>query len=307
MAKIIHRTGLYLSEGAFSAVRLNLQSGSVDYAAVKNAGESGILSKGVISETIKELLSGAGKKKASSYFISIPSDMAVISSVDLAKGETMTEEMVKWEMEQQIMGTISDYYMDFQKMQDDTSGRMSKYIAAAVRKTVAETIIHEASSAGIEISLLDIDLFSVQRIAENLKGSPAEFAVALSGLKKTGVAVFKNGSFAGYDIITHPEGILEEGLTGEDALNYFGGLGKRIEKSVFSLSSDTKPGKIFLAGPVYMEPSVADNIIAGLTTEAAVTDPFDNLVPETGNDDEVRSLKGMLAPAAGLLLREGEK
>jgi len=120
-----------------------------------------------IVETVKNLISSLGVKTKNAA-CSISGHSVIVKQISLqAMSDDELEEQIHWEAEQYIPFDINDVNIDFQRLASDSidPSRMNVLLVAS-KKDIVNDYVGVFSEAGLQLSVLDVDMFAVQNAFE---------------------------------------------------------------------------------------------------------------------------------------------
>ena len=120
-----------------------------------------------IVETVKSLISSLGVKTRN-VACSISGHSVIVKQIALqAMSDDELDEQIHWEAEQYIPFDINDVNIDFQRLSSDSidPSRMNVLLVAS-KKDIVNDYVGVFSEAGLQLSVLDVDMFAVQNAFE---------------------------------------------------------------------------------------------------------------------------------------------
>jgi len=132
-------------------------------------------------ETLTELLNKIGQH-GESVNVVLNYSMVMMKKVPLAMGleKELVEEQLQWEAEQMLVSDPNLYSLVHDRLPFSTPNGNPMYLQVLVRKKVVETIKRLVSEAGLNVSDLDVDCFSMIRtLSSNNTLDPQDLVVVL--------------------------------------------------------------------------------------------------------------------------------
>ncbi len=129
--------------------------------------DNSLMDTSSIAETIKNLVSSLGIK-VKDVACSISGNSVIIRKIVLpAMPQEELEDQISWEAEQYIPFDINDVNMDFQILSPDSNdpSKMNVLLVAS-KKDIINDYVSVFSEAGLHLSVVDVDSFSVQNAFE---------------------------------------------------------------------------------------------------------------------------------------------
>jgi len=155
MVVIDHGSGEpVLSKVAFASV--------VDDAIV----EGEVVDTGIVTDTIKGLMSTAGVK-AKQVATAVGGRDVIIKKVTMDRmKEAEAREMIRWEAEQHVPFDMDSVELDFQILDPEGDGLQMTVLLVAAKRELIETKMSLLSEVGLEPSIIDVDAFALHNAFE---------------------------------------------------------------------------------------------------------------------------------------------
>jgi type IV pilus assembly protein PilM len=151
-----------------------------------------------IVESIRSLIEGL-KIKTNQVAVSISGHSVYIKTINVpSMSEVQLEESIKWEAEQQIPFDIDDVNLDFQILEEQVSPDQMPVLLVAAKKDMINDYTAVIEEAGLQPTIVDVDVFAIEN-AYNLNfETPEEDVVALVniGASVMNINILKGGTSA---------------------------------------------------------------------------------------------------------------
>jgi type IV pilus assembly protein PilM len=151
-----------------------------------------------IVESIRSLVEGL-RIKTKKVAVSISGHSVYIKTINVpTMSEVQLEESIKWEAEQQIPFDIEDVNLDFQILDEQVSPDQMPVLVVAAKKDMINDYTAVIEEAGLQPTIVDVDVFAIEN-AYNLNfESPEEEVVALVniGASVMNINILKRGTSA---------------------------------------------------------------------------------------------------------------
>lgn len=251
-----------------------------------------------LSDDIKELKTNF-KFSSPDIVCSIPSECAIIKRLPVEIDEENPDEVLEWELSQQVIGSIDEYVFDFQEigLRNDNA---KDYLTVAYRKDIIDGIVAKFKGVKLNPYIVDLDIFALVNVFEaNYRDRIANPALIIHGENdKTKLVLTANGNFIDHECFDYANGSLEvrsyiERLRNETD-RFLGLNSSAIENSSVNL---------FLTGALFGQPGYSDGVIATFGN-GELLNPFRKIGCRVGVDEEkMQSYMTQLAVAVGLAYR----
>lgn len=188
--------------------------------------DNSLMDSASIAATIKNLVSSLGVK-SKDVACSISGNSVIIRKIVLpAMPQEELEDQITWEAEQYIPFDINDVNMDFQILSPDSHdpSKMNVLLVAS-KKDIINDYVAVFNEAGLHLSVVDVDSFSVQNVFEINHDVSADAIVSLINIGasvmninvvKDGITLFTRDVQMGGNLYT--EEIQKQlGISGHDA------------------------------------------------------------------------------------------
>ncbi len=151
-----------------------------------------------IVESIRSLIEGL-RIKTKQVGVSISGHSVYIKTINVpTMSEVQLEESIKWEAEQQIPFDIEDVNLDFQILDEQVSPDQMPVLLVAAKKDMINDYTAVIEEAGLQPTIVDVDVFAIEN-AYNLNfESPEDEVVALVniGASVMNINILKGGTSA---------------------------------------------------------------------------------------------------------------
>jgi len=151
-----------------------------------------------IVESIRSLIEGL-RIKTKNVAVSISGHSVYIKTINVPNmSEEQLEESIRWEAEQQIPFDIEDVNLDFQILNEQVSPDQMAVLLVAAKKDMINDYTAVIEEAGLQPTIVDVDVFAIEN-AYNLNfESPEDEVVALVniGASVMNINILKGGTSA---------------------------------------------------------------------------------------------------------------
>ncbi|MDO5576236.1 MAG: pilus assembly protein PilM [Fibrobacter sp.] len=249
--------------------------------------------------SVEELKNLKGKFKFQSpdLVFSVPSEYAIVKRIKADNDEDSLDELVRWELKQNLNDSIDDYLLDYQELSSDESHK--EYLAVAYRKDTVEPIFSVLKSVKLKPVVLDLDIFALINVFEaNYEEYLSVPSVIVYGeMEKTKLILCKDGEFIDFQCFEYNYGVLEPDT-----------YSQMVKKEVFRILSingyDFSATKLFLSGSVFSQTEYTESISRQMDGNGELLDPFKKIACRVGIDEErLRAYLPQLSVSVGLALR----
>jgi Tfp pilus assembly PilM family ATPase len=261
----------------------------------------GALSPWNIWEEEMRDMKGQLKQYASSVICSLPADFAIIKVCALDPDEDATREVIEWELGQQIIGSIDEYFFDFDEKATAVAADVKRVLVAAYRKEYVQRLAGMVRKIGIDPRIIDLDIFGLVNAFEanypEKTGSPA--LVVHCENQMTKLVLTGNGAFIDYHCFEHTGGLV-------DAAAYGSTLASEIDRFLFTspLAGARAEGGTYLTGSFLKQEDNRATVLQEVKN-AELLNPFKGIQCQLEGIDEKQLIEHstQLAVAVGLSLR----
>jgi hypothetical protein len=231
---------------------------------------------------------------------SMPAEHAIIKKISIDKDEEMVADVIRWEISQQVLGSMDGYSFDYQPLQRDTHDGYSDYLAVAYRQDVIGKYQDIMRAARLNPVIVDLDIFALVNIFElshsDYMAKPA--IIVLGDLDKIILVLTQNGTYVDLEIIDHQ-------YAPRDSAGCLDAIQKGIPALLSSNPAVTAAPPVFLAGQLFVETEIAAGVLGGIEG-AAMLDPFATIVCRAAmSEEDMKRFAPQLAVATGLAARGG--
>ncbi|MCK4846243.1 MAG: type IV pilus assembly protein PilM [Deltaproteobacteria bacterium] len=173
-----------------------LQKMGIAYLPPEAIVDGSIIDSMTVTNTLTELLK-EHKVSATDTISALTGHSVIIKKVPLpAMTEEELGESIQWEAEQYIPFPMSDVYIDFQILGEDTEGTgQMDVMLVAVKKDVIQDYVNVLKEAGLNPVVVDVDSFALENMMEISYSLAPEENVAMIniGASITSISVIANG------------------------------------------------------------------------------------------------------------------
>jgi type IV pilus assembly protein PilM len=151
-----------------------------------------------IVESIRSLIEGL-RIKTKKVAVSISGHSVYIKTINVpTMSEVQLEESIKWEAEQQIPFDIEDVNLDFQILDEQVSPDQMPVLLVAAKKDMINDYTAVIEEAGLQPTIVDVDVFAIENAFNLNFESPEEEVIALVniGASVMNINILKRGTSA---------------------------------------------------------------------------------------------------------------
>jgi len=149
-----------------------------------------------IVESIRSLIEGL-RIRTKRVAVSISGHSVYIKTITVpTMSETQLEESIRWEAEQQIPFDIEDVNLDFQILGEQISPEQMPVLLVAAKKDMINDYTAVIEEAGLEPTIVDVDVFAIENAYNLSFESPEDEVVALVniGASVMNINILKGGT-----------------------------------------------------------------------------------------------------------------
>lgn len=165
--------GLDIGSGLIKMVVIDHDSGEpvltkVAFASVVDDAivEGEVVDTGIVTDTIKGLMSTAGVK-TKKVATAVGGRDVIIKKVTMDRmKETEAREMIRWEAEQHVPFDMDSVELDFQILDPEGDGLQMTVLLVAAKRELVETKMSLLAEVGLEPSIIDVDAFALHNAFE---------------------------------------------------------------------------------------------------------------------------------------------
>ncbi len=248
-------------------------------------------------------LSGEVSLAGENVVCSLPAEWAMVKNISVDRDENNIDETIRWEMEQQILGSMEEYALDYQKMKERYDSPFDHYLVVAYRKDSVRRLAEVVRSSKMNPIVVDLDIFGLINLFEqNYHEQVTAPSVVVYGENdQTTLVLTRDAEFLDYEVVREtfdsgsPERCLGAVNKGVQALS-------TAHQDVFQNGGPS----FYLAGTNFSFPEVSDYVVQN-RTNTDVLYPFKNISFQVGNVEEtdLKRYAPRLAVAVGLAVRGG--
>jgi Tfp pilus assembly PilM family ATPase len=233
---------------------------------------------------------------------SLPSEQAIIKHIQLDSEEARVDELIEWELAQQIIGSIDEYSIDFQECSSE-EGNLKNYLTVAFRNVLVERFMTLLKGMKLHPQVIDLDAFAIINTFEaNYRERIYTPAVIVHGeSEKTKIILTRNGDFVDMDCFSYAyENLNAESYSMQlqSEINRLLALNQRI---------DVQPRvSLYFTGSLFSQVEFRDAIFEKMGNGELLY-PFRKVDCRIAIDsDQLMTYAPQLAVAVGLALRGNE-
>ncbi len=165
--------GLDIGSGLIKMVVIDHSSGEpvltkVAFASVVDDAivEGEVVDTGIVTDTIKGLMSTAGVK-TKKVATAVGGRDVIIKKVTMDRmKETEAREMIRWEAEQHVPFDMDSVELDFQILDPEGDGLQMTVLLVAAKRELVQTKMSLLAEVGLEPSIIDVDAFALHNAFE---------------------------------------------------------------------------------------------------------------------------------------------
>ncbi|MEE8268241.1 MAG: type IV pilus assembly protein PilM [Gemmatimonadales bacterium] len=165
--------GLDIGSGLIKMVVIDHSSGEpvltkVAFASVVDDAivEGEVVDTGIVTDTIKGLMSTAGVK-TKKVATAVGGRDVIIKKVTMDRmKEAEAREMIRWEAEQHVPFDMDSVELDFQILDPEGDGLQMTVLLVAAKRELVETKMSLLADVGLEPSIIDVDAFALHNAFE---------------------------------------------------------------------------------------------------------------------------------------------
>jgi len=123
--------------------------------------EGEVVDTGIVTDTIKGLMSSAGIK-TKKVATAVGGRDVIIKKVTMDRmKETEAREMIRWEAEQHVPFDMDSVELDFQILDPEGDGLQMTVLLVAAKRELVQTKMTLLAEVGLEPSIIDVDAFAL--------------------------------------------------------------------------------------------------------------------------------------------------
>jgi len=228
----------------------------------------------------------------------LPGDFAIVKKMPVDPEEKQVHAALSWELGQHIIGSIDDYFMDFEPYGQSAEG-LQEFLVVAYRKEQVAQLTSLIKRQKLVPGVIDLDLFAFINVFEaNYPEYTEQPAILLHAeTDKAKLIVTHHGKYVDHEILEYEEDI--------DPLTFAERL-KTERQRLCSLVALTDAGDtipVFAAGSIFVREGFLDHA-ASAAGNVALLHPFRKIDCRVGVDqDQLSAYLAQLSIAVGLTLR----
>lgn len=332
--------GLDIGTSAVKVVELRPRGSSYELVGFGLAHiASGAVQGGEIKqpEAVQQAIRQAllqGNVQATDAVIGVSGGSVIAKRVNLPKmSESELGESIRWEAEQHIPFDIDDVNIDFQVLRQD--GPQLEVMLVAVKKGKVQSYVDVVAACGLNVVVVDVDVFALETQHEHNEADPANEVVALvnighettnTNILQGGVNVYARDIFVGgrqyastiaqrFDLSPSEAEALVRGEQGavswaevEPVLDLVSQeIGQEIQRTLdyFGTTAEhERIQRIFLSGGCALIPGLQEFLAGQWGIEVIRANPFKRVEVGAGVDEAtLEKLAPLASVATGLAMR----
>jgi len=334
--------GLDIGSSSIKAVELKRAKGeiAVQHIGIEPLAsdivvDSMIVDSGTVSAAIAKLFSErkiGGKQVATS----VSGHSVIVKKIPMQQmNDAELAEQIKVEAVQHIPFDISDVNIDYQVLTPDPNAAQMDVLLVAVKKDKILNYTNVLSLAGKTPAIVDIDAFALQNCYEYNYTPPENSTVALLniGASVMNINIVKGSTPLFTRDVSVGGNQYTDSLQKELDLSFDDAESLKLGRKVGTVSEDAKLPilqqvteiivleiqktfdffrattvgehieRIYLAGGSSKIPGLVETLRQEFSLPVEVLNPFQRILPPTGEDHDLQNAAGQLAVAVGLALR----
>lgn len=303
--------GIEMGKASLKLVEFLPESNEVVTLAIKPVEASRLADESYLIEKVRECIAGNMKATPSEVVTSIPSEHAVLHRVDIPNEEDNVLDAIQWELEQYLADSPDNFYTDYQSLGSNAEETTRGFLVAAFRKKEVERVQRVMAGAGLNLTVLDVDIFASQNIFEinypdQLTSSTLIVKADMQGIKCIWT---QKGEFLGFRNLSAPE--FFHVADGEDRNQAISQLTDSIKAFLLSEGVPSfvrEPvTNLVLCGDLSRDEEFSTMLEADLPMGLVRLNPIKELNYQPRKEEEamVMQIAPQFATAAGLAIRRG--
>jgi Tfp pilus assembly PilM family ATPase len=228
----------------------------------------------------------------------LPGDYAIVKKMPVDPEEKQVHAALTWELGQHIIGSIDDYFMDFEPCGQSADG-LQEFLVVAYRKEQVAQLTSLLKRQKLAPGVIDLDLFAFINVFEANYPEYAEQPAILlhAETDRAKLIVTHHGKYVDHELIEYDAGI--------DPPTFAERL-KAERQRLCSLANLTDEGDtvpVFAAGGLFVREGFLDQA-ASAAGNVGLLHPFRKIDCRVGVDqDQLSAYLAQLSIAVGLTLR----
>jgi Tfp pilus assembly PilM family ATPase len=295
--------GLDLQRDYFSIVQYSKEEGAVTLLSIvspfteETDGDGWKTWKNELKKNRGRLLS-----YSPSVACSMPSEYAVIKRIAVDADEQNIDETIRWELGQQIVGSLDEYVFDYEEIPGAPEAATRKYLVVAYRRELVNKMAGIVRGVKMDPRVVDLDIFGLMNAFEaNYKDKKDRPSLLIhSELETTKFVLTQNGGFRDYHCFEHKTGAI-------DAAGFAVVLSAEIDRFLAGTGKVDGSIGIYVSGS-YFQQSASRNAFFEKVPGAEALNPFREIKCQMAIEEErFLEYSMQLAVAVGLALRGSEE
>ncbi|NLD98819.1 MAG: pilus assembly protein PilM [Fibrobacter sp.] len=234
---------------------------------------------------------------------SVPMEYAILKHIEAETAVADPEELIEWELSQQIIGSIEEYSYDYQECSLKNSENCKDFLAVAYRNETIRNLTAMLKGYKLNPGIVDLDVFALINVFEiNYPEYKSVPSIIIHGeADKTKIIFTLEGMYLDGGCIEHSKSI-------ETPMQYSGIVNTEINRILsFNNAFTGQPGiGLFFTGSLLSQQDFAD-AVAAIYGCGQLLSPFRKIECRVGGQgDKMREHASKLAVAVGLALRGNE-
>lgn len=292
-------SGLDIQRDYISIAQYSPEENAVLLIAIQPVDQENKSSE-IWEKTVEELKSLKGKFKFHNpeLVFSVPSEYAVVKRIETDDDEESPEELVEWELKQNIIGSIDEYMLDFQESVIPSENTKREYLAVAYRRESVDRVLNILKNLKFKPLILDLDIFALINVFEVNYGEylSAPVIIVYGEAEKTKLILSLNGVFIDFLCFEYNGDSI-------DPVSYTKKVFTEISKILSLNGYEFKSTKLFLCGSIFGQIEYFDSVV-NKTGNGEILNPFRKIACRVGIEDErLKAYIPQLSVSVGLALR----
>src|SRR5437867_2023287 len=126
--------------------------------------EGEVMDPGIVAEAIRGLFSAAGVKHKS-VVTAVGGRDVIVKKIQMDRmKEADAREVIRWEAEQHVPFDMANVELDSQILDPDAEGPQMSVLLVAAKRELVESRMGLLGEAGLEPSIIDVDVFAIQDV-----------------------------------------------------------------------------------------------------------------------------------------------
>jgi Tfp pilus assembly PilM family ATPase len=301
--------GLEISHNWLKMVQMEKLGARKPFVSLLPIENDSLYTEGYLQDYLKDVIKEQKKELATRKVSVCVSDIPCFSKIlEVESQEKSVKDVIAWEIEQHVTGSVQDYYYDFYPAQRLNEPHLNYFLAVAVRRTLLDPIIREIREANLSPVALETEYCSMVNLIEYCYPDQNKNVVAVVdiGNRSFKYIVCFEGMFYFCHSEPHPQEF--ESFDRNSRSRYLKNVCNFIQEKIKEKIEGSKhlSGKqvvqMFICGDLFFKNQEAvDFVISQFSIPAHILNPF------KGTDLENEDYSTICAVPVGLAVREMEK